>query len=147
MTAIYLDTEFNGFHGSLISLALYDAAALTGTPEAECCWYEVAEIPANPHPFVAQHVIPVLHKEPIGMEAFTASLREFLNARQDCLIVADWPEDFIHLCARLIAPEGWSINLRCLMELVVTPPGQPIPRIPHNALEDARALAVWHTSS
>ncbi len=51
MTAldIFLDAEFNGFGGDLISIALVCADGQE--------WYQVAEIPASPHAFVAQHVV------------------------------------------------------------------------------------------
>jgi hypothetical protein len=33
------------------------------------------------------------------------------------------------------------------MQLIVTPPGEPKPKIPHNALSDAVALMQWHRST
>src|SRR4051812_14489044 len=51
---IFMDAEFNGFGGDLISIALVCADGQE--------WYEVAEVPAEPHPFVVEHVLPVLGK-------------------------------------------------------------------------------------
>ena len=77
---VFLDAEFSGFGGALISLGL---ACEDGRE-----WYEVAEIPAQPHPFVAQNVLPVLAKEPLGRERFAEGLAEFLasapEARDHC---------------------------------------------------------------
>jgi hypothetical protein len=78
---VFLDAEFNGFGGDLISIAL----ACEDGPE----WYEVAEIPSEPHPFVAQHVLPVLGKEPIGRDRFAESLSQFLADVPEPVIIAD----------------------------------------------------------
>src|SRR4051794_3934264 len=64
---VFMDAEFNGFGGDLISIAL--------VCEDGQEWYEVAEIPAEPHPFVVQHVLPVLGKEPIGRDCFAAAFQ------------------------------------------------------------------------
>ena len=45
-TYIYLDTEFNGFGGELISLALVE-------PISGKTFYRVKQIPMAPHPWVA----------------------------------------------------------------------------------------------
>src|SRR5215204_5037452 len=87
---IVLDAEFNGFGGGLISIAL--------VCEDGQEWYEVAEIPAEPHPFVAQHVLPVLRKEPIGRDRFAQSLAAFLVSVPEPVIIADWPDDIRCLC-------------------------------------------------
>src|SRR4051794_35401530 len=74
---IFLDAEFNGFGGDLISIAL--------VCEDGQEWYEVAEIPAEPHPFVVQHVLPVLGKEPIGRGLLRSRIPDpsRANARAD----------------------------------------------------------------
>ena len=90
---VFLDAEFNGFGGALISLGL--------VCEDGREWYEVAEIPPEPHPFVAQHVLPLLGKEPIGREPFSASLAAFLVDVPQPVIIADWPDDIRCLCEGL----------------------------------------------
>src|SRR3954454_21905892 len=69
---IFMDADSNGFGGELFSIALVCGDG----PE----WYEVVEIPAEPHPFVAQHVLPVLGKEPIRRDRFAQSLAAFWPA-------------------------------------------------------------------
>jgi hypothetical protein len=78
---IFLDAEFNGFGGELISIAL--------VCEDGQEWYDVAEIPAEPHLFVVQNVLPVLGKEPIGRDRFAQSLAKFLTSVPEPVIVAD----------------------------------------------------------
>lgn len=139
MTRLYLDTEFNGLGGSLISMAL---VADDGDN-----WYEVYAIPRLcPDPWVAEHVLPVLGKEPIGAEEFRRSLDKFLRRHDGCEIVADWPDDFTHLAdqmGRIGAAYGFEMPIRCTMRLIDTP--ELSPAVPHNALSDA--IALWAYAS
>ena len=133
---IVLDAEFNGFGGGLISIAL--------VCEDGQEWYEVAEIPAEPHPFVAQHVLPVLGKEPIGRERFAQSLAEFLASVPEPVIIADWPDDIRCLCDGLGQfGSGMRFRLGCTFVLLPQQPPCALQTM-HNALLDARALRLWH---
>jgi hypothetical protein len=108
---IFLDAEFNGFGGALISIGL--------VCEDGQEWYEVAEIPAEPHPFVAQHVLPVLGKEPIGRGCFAQSLAEFLASVPEPVIIADWPDDIRCLCDGLGQfGSGMRFRLGCTFVLL-----------------------------
>lgn len=146
---LYLDTEFNGHGGDLISLAL---AAPDGRH-----WYGIKLKPMAEylHPWVAEHVIPCLDQTGVPAHQFTmvrgpsffrASLREYLMSRKANLtIYADWPDDFVHLLQAMRGDsydESWMIP--CDMRLIVTPDGEPKPEVPHNALSDAVALMQWH---
>ena len=135
---IFLDAEFNGFGGDLISLAL--------VCEDGREWYEVVEIPAVPHPFVAQQVLPQLGKEPIGRKRFAQSLMDFLTSIPQPVVVADWPDDIRCLCDGLgLFGKGMRYPLGCTFILL---PHQPpeASQMTHNALSDARALMLWYTS-
>lgn len=131
---LWLDTEFNGFHGGLISMAL---VADDGRE-----WYEALPC-ANPLPWVAQNVLPVLEKTPLlNAKQMAESLLRFLSGFETLHVLADWPEDLAHFCNALIVGPGMSIATPPLtMELRTDLPGTAeISRLPHNALEDARAL-------
>ena len=52
---LWIDTEYNGFRGALISMALVDEEGRE--------WYEVLKC-RSPSPWVAKHVMPKLHKQP-----------------------------------------------------------------------------------
>lgn len=144
---LYLDTEFNGFGGDLISLALFN-------PEGESFYEVVCGVVMDPthvmasavakpfEPWVLEHVIPVLGKAPIGKKAFGEALTAYLLRHPSPRIIADWPEDFIHLFRFLYGEKGWQLNFECRAELVMSGPLHS--RIPHNAIEDAKALAAWH---
>lgn len=136
---LYLDSEFDGHGGSLISLAL---AADDGSH-----WYGVFRDFAL-EPWVKEHVIPKIY----GMtpvvegtpELVRFSLNEYLAVRLGCTIWADWPADFEHLMHLMRGPEySTSFLIPCTMQLINTPEGEPRPEIPHNALSDAIALMRW----
>lgn len=134
MNKIFLDTEFNGFGGQLISMAL------VGPNDSE--WYEVLHLPTQIDPWVSDHVVPYLNKHPIEESEFKRSLISFLQYHAGVPIVADWPEDFMHLMKFLYGPNGEQLNLEFKFELVIS--GTLNPEIPHNALHDARALKQWY---
>jgi hypothetical protein len=142
---LYLDTEFDGHGGELISLAL---AADDGKH-----WYGVAPLNDGEvhNGWVRNNVLPHLYKEPCtveaddGWRAFRTSLKEYLLARPGCTIWADWPGDFGHLVDVMCGNDyADSFMIPCTMQLIVTPEGEPKPEIPHNALSDAIALMEWH---
>ena len=131
----WIDTEFNEYKGALISMAL---VADDGRE-----WYEALPCP-RPGSWVAAHVMPFIGKEPLtDGNALAESLREFLAKFDSAHIVADWPEDISFFCNALIVGPGIRIDtppltfeVRCDL-----PNTADISMIPHNALEDARALA------
>ena len=135
---IFLDAEFNGFGGNLISLAL--------VCEDGSEWYEVVETPAKPHPFVAQHVLPQLGKEPIGRERFAQSVAEFLASVPEPVVIADWPDDIRYLCESLgHFGSGKRARLGCTFVLLPQQ-SQEASETMHNALSDARALKLWYST-
>ena len=80
---LYLDTEFNGFGGQLISLAL---ASPTGDN-----FYEAVPLPRAEilHPWVAEHVVPFIHREPISWHLFRSRLASYLRKHNDADVYAD----------------------------------------------------------
>lgn len=127
----FLDAEFNGFGGDLISIALVSNAGHE--------WYEVTHCDA-PIPWVRQHVMPVLQRPAISRDEVTASLRRFLVQFDEVHIVADWPEDIIHLCSLLIPAKGHRIATPPMTLELITLEARLESTTAHNALSDARAL-------
>jgi len=135
---IFLDAEFNGFGGDLISIGLVCADGQE--------WYEVAETPAEAHPFVVQHVLPMLGKAPIGRDRFAQSLAEFLANVLEPVIIADWPDDIRCLCEGLGQfGSGTRFRLGCTFVLLPQQPPCALQTM-HNALLDVRALRLWHAN-
>jgi hypothetical protein len=136
MRRLYLDCEFNGFGGELISMALV-------SNEGRRHWYQVKKIPTQVNPWVADNVIPILGKSPIGNDMFKKSLHEFLMDEQPDEIIADWPSDLMHFFNELHG-NNYEETLNISLAAKLLPQAETSPREPHNALSDAFALAHWY---
>ena len=140
----FLDTEFNGFGGGLISIAL--------VPEfGDHEFYAVLELPPDGvHAWVERNVLPYLGSVPVGMNPCpvprtTAAheLAAYLAPDQEPMIVADWPEDIALFCMLLVTGPAEIVNIGSLRFEFLASPGFSTSRnsrVPHNALHDARAL-------
>ena len=129
MTKAYLDCEFNGFEGELISMAI--------VVDKTTYFYEALNC-LDPVPWVKENVIPVILKHPISKLSFTAKLEEFLNQYEELEIVADWPDDIKYLCKAMITGPGTMIKTPVLsfhLNRIDAPS-----LIPHNALADALGI-------
>jgi hypothetical protein len=137
----FLDTEFNGFGGALMSLALVPEDVKAHE------FYEVVDVAGPIAPWVAQHVVPHLGRRPLPRSTTAVLLATFLrNAtlkHGHITIVADWPTDFEHLMALLIIGPGMMESVPDFAMEFKRLPGfntADHSAVPHNALEDARAL-------
>ncbi len=132
----FLDAEFNGFGGQLISLAL--------VPEEEqsASFYEVLAC-TDPTPWVAEHVLPVLQKVPITRTEMTTKLAGYLRDDEAPAIIADWPDDIAHLALLMVTGPGWRMPSETLtFELRDLPlfDSASLSKVPHNACFDAMAF-------
>ena len=147
---IWIDTEFNGFEGELISLALVDQDGRGFYGVLPC---------VEPVPWVAKHVIPVLaqcrDRAPYGkryrLDAHAVSsvpelqdaMAKWLRCYDAVHVVADWPEDIAHFCRILITGPGTRIATPPL-SMEIRRDLDAVSRVPHNAFEDACALRAVH---
>jgi hypothetical protein len=132
----FLDAEFNGFGGSLISIAL--------APEDRnvVAFYEALPC-ARPEPWVADHVLPALDQRPISRAELTARLARYLRGDAEPVVIADWPEDIAHLAMLMVPGPGRRLSLpRLKFELLDLPlfDSEALSESPHNARCDAMAL-------
>lgn len=132
----FLDAEFNGFGGQLISLAL--------VPEDKNAapFYAALPCPA-PEPWVAAHVMPVLGTQPIARAEMTAKLAAYLSDDDEPVVTGDWPEDIAHLALLLVTGPGARVpSERLVFELLDLPlfDSETSSQVPHNACHDAAAL-------
>jgi hypothetical protein len=137
---LYLDTEFNGFGGELISMALVPA------DQSRSVFYTVVPWKQPTVPWVAEHVVPRLRCDPEPREKAGALLAAYLRNTHEPVIVADWPTDFEHLLALLISGPGMMQPAPDFTMEFQRLPGFNTAnhsKVPHNALEDARALRDW----
>jgi len=135
----FLDAEFNGFGGQLISLAL-----VPEDPEA-APFYEALPCP-EPEPWVAEHVLPVLQTQPISRHEMVAKLAAYLRGDEAPVVIADWPEDIAHLALLMVTGPGWRMpSERLRFDLLDLPlfDSETLSEVPHNALHDARALRAY----
>jgi len=135
----YLDAEFNGFGGALISIAL--------VPESEGAtpFYGAVEC-AEPTPWVAAHVMPKLDIAPISYAELQWTFADYLAADPDPVLVADWPEDIVHAARLLVTDDGRRLIISAVrFELaeVVNFSTAELSHVPHNAYHDAVALRTF----
>jgi hypothetical protein len=135
---LFLDTEFNGFGGQLISIGI-----CSDLSNHEL--YLVRDLPSNIHPWVKEHVVPWILAPSIADDEFRMRLYYYLKKHENETIVADWPEDLSHLLQCLCQPNGVSYNLQLDLRLIQS--GELKSMIPHNAISDARALMHWYTNN
>lgn len=140
----FIDTEFNGFGGDLISLAL--------VPEKPTAPDFYAVLPCeNPEPWVAENVMPILHDCPVEpdfyspREGIARGLQRYFRSIGETSphIVADWPDDIAYFCKALITGPGEMIALNGLVFEVARVDAYPTTvrgAVQHNAWWDAQAL-------
>ena len=128
---LYIDCEWNDWGGELISMALCS--------EDNQEFYEVLEC-KHPTKWVVDNVMPILDKDSVDKALFRQSLKMYLSKFKRINIIADWPEDIAHFCYMLIEFPGWIIHTPPLTMEVIRIDAES--NVPHNALEDARALRL-----
>ena len=138
----FLDTEFDGVGGRLISLALVpedggEELYVVIAGEAQEAW-------------VQRHVMPYLDTVPEPLRGPHLSRRDAAETVSQWLahddrieIVADWPEDIAQFSMLLITAPGDMVAMHPLTFRLVRIGGFSCAansEVPHNALHDARAL-------
>ncbi len=133
-TKLFIDCEFNGFNGSLISLALVDPAG----PE----FYQVLPCD-NPVPWVRDNVMPILFNPAIEIDGFRKALAAWLRRYDSVVIIADHPADIKYFADVIISDDrgGW-LSLPPIAFEIRPELSNSNSVVPHNALEDARANAI-----
>jgi len=134
----YIDTEFNGTGGQLLSIAL--------VRQDGAHFYEVLHAHELIVPWVQDHVVPHFGQEPVARLQAVKKMQKFL--RKDAgphVFIADWPEDLVHFNTLLLRDHGKRNDPLRYACLLLHMPGFDTASAsarPHNALEDARALAA-----
>ena len=139
----FLDTEFDGFMGPIISLAIVSQDG------EEFYWHVGANEGWVKDQWVKENVLPILECAGAkatqandlsgGLERFLARSAQHTNAH----IITDWPDDVAYFCRAMIVGQGLRIDTPPLTFEVLRVDAYPttLPgAIQHNALWDARAL-------
>ena len=138
----FLDTEYNGWGGALLSLAL--------VPDHGEELYLTLDWDCRLEDWVERNVIPYIDMVPDGMVSPRMSradaartIAHYLAGDRDPLIVADWPEDIAQFNALLVTGPGTMAEVPGLEFRFWPLSGFSTAansKVPHNALHDARAL-------
>lgn len=148
---LYLDCEFNGNKGHFLSMGIYDPLENKNFYEVSKIWSELIKYNeefGGMKKWVLDNVVPVFNKLSIDELQLRTNLQSYLSSFEDVIIYADWPEDFAHLMYFLcyLSPNT-NIPMKLVpslkMELITTPDTHKS-NLPHNALEDAKALYLNH---
>lgn len=138
----FLDTEYNGWGGALLSLAL--------VPDDGEELYLTLDWDGALEQWVERNVIPYLDTVPESLVSprmnrsdAARAIAHYLAGDSAPLIVADWPEDIALMSALLVTGPGHLAEVPGL-----TFEFRPLSgfstaansKVPHNALHDARAL-------
>lgn len=138
MIRLFLDAEFDGFAGPLISLALVPLDQRLSE------FYAITTHRAQDE-WVIKNVVPVLGPayrwDPKNLPGMLAT---YLNQfAEPVSVTADWPDDFTYLMKALIKGPGEMAKLDHKFGMVLDcslPGTADTSQVPHNALWDARAL-------
>ena len=136
----YVDTEFNGSGGQLISIGIVrqDGAQ----------FYQELVMHQLPQPWIKENVLPLLTRKPVARAVCTGNLQRFLTLDQPVshTFVVDWPEDLVHLGNLMVTDYLKRCGPRCWRAVLLHLPGfhaADHSKRPHHALDDAEALRAY----
>lgn len=130
---LFIDCEFNGMNGGLISMGLV-------SEDGEREFYEVVDCHETIDPWVQENVLPILEKDPIPYKEFQRRLARFLKAFPSVHVVADFPDDIKHFMNSVITGPGEWMMIQPLTTEVDDGLSAKASTLLHNALHDARAI-------
>jgi hypothetical protein len=138
----FLDTEYNGWGGALLSLAL--------VPDEGEELYLTIDWNGSLEPWVDRNVVPYLDSVPEALVSPRLSradaaraISHYLAGDREPVIVADWPEDIAQFNALLLTGPGTMVEVPHLTFKFLELAGFSTAansKVPHNALYDARSL-------
>ena len=138
----FLDTEYNGWGGALLSLAL--------VPDHGEELYLTLDWDGPLEEWVQRNVVPYLDMVPeplvsprLSRADAARAVSHYLAGDPEPLIVADWPEDIALFNALLVTGPGTMTEVPALSFQFVPLNGFSTAansKVPHNALHDARSL-------
>lgn len=137
----YIDTEFNGFGGEILSLGI------VSDDLEHVLHLRVPEPRAALEPWVAENVWPHIDSGPvppmvIELTQWPLVIQQFF-APFTPYIIADWPDDIRYFCELLITGPGQMVNIRAVEFSILRVDAYPTQlenAVQHNALWDAYAL-------
>jgi hypothetical protein len=138
----FLDTEYNGWGGALLSLAL---VAEHGEE-----LYIIIDWDVPLEKWVERNVLPYIDTVPESLHSprmsrvdAAGTIAHFLAGDPEPLIIADWPEDIAQFANLVVTGPGMKAEVPGLTFRYMPLSGfstAATSKVPHNALHDARAL-------
>lgn len=152
----YIDTEFNGYGGSLISIGIAAENGRTLYMVQSDAFFSIMAQANAWDPWVKANVLPLIFKAAPGAHhplrlpsaEWGAKIAEFYGEDDKPHFFADWMSDIADLCGLLITGPGTGVPMphqtvfTCLRHIDVYPTTLP-GAIQHHALWDALALKQW----
>lgn len=143
----FCDTEFDGFGGELLSLALI-------REDGESLYLVYPQPKKYRDPWVAENVAPILWDIPSPLPGMAHTVPDhktgahmiasYLNMDPDVpYIVTDWPDDVSHLCRALMTGPGFMASVARIQFDILRVDAYPTTlkdAVRHNAWWDAQAL-------
>lgn len=128
---LFIDTEFNGFGGDLLSMGIVAADGQE--------FYGAIRFNGEYDPWVKQNVVPYLGVTS-AYERFQSKLKDFLGQYSEITVIADWPDDLRYFCQALITRPGEMMPLPSFKCEMIREIYSSDSEKPHHALYDARAI-------
>jgi hypothetical protein len=139
----FLDTEYNGWGGALLSLAL-----VAEHGEELYVTLDWGDVPLKT--WVERNVLPYFDTVPESLRSprmsradAAGTVAHFLAGDPEPLIIADWPEDIAQFANLVVTGPGMMAEVPGLTFRYMPLSGfstAATSKVPHNALHDARAL-------
>lgn len=125
---LYIDCEFNGFSGDLISIGIAtDGSEFYGVVDCH-----------NPTPWVEEHVIKNLGQAPEDLLNLKIRLWKYLREmRAETLVIhADWPAD-LRFFFELLYDDNIAFSDKAIRTVLLPRTTHSRADVKHNALDDA----------
>ena len=133
---LFVDCEFNSRDGDLISMALV-------SEDGKHEFYEAVVLDQPVNDWVKDNVYPVIGNVTyLTYALFQKKLQVFLKKFANITFMADYPVDLMHVSRALETGPGEWMEIQPLTMVIDDDLSAKGSRIPHNALEDARALRL-----
>lgn len=153
MIRYYLDTEFNSFGGSLISLGI-------AREDGECLYlvvpvYEIERLRQEEgmDPWIEENILPILFSIPEGVIATVSEVKEWGPLISDFIyrdgevpqIIVDWPSDAGDFAKLLLTGPGTAVPMGNQTHITILRHIDVYPTtlkgaVQHNAIWDALAI-------
>ena len=131
---LFIDTEFNGFGGQILSIALVPL------DKSYPSFYKEFNIAETLNPWVLENVIPNMNLVPKNKLEVQLDLENYINDLGDCIIIADWPDDIKYFNDLLITGPGMMLNIHSKLLFEVDRTLEYTSKVPHHALHDAEGI-------